>query len=224
MYSTHEGLALASYVGGVQIATVAAHSPDTWNLALNPSTIVATFYDSMYFASHSTGSFFYRKGQDPQAIGDFVNYAPIFTATWFDPQTGFLYYVTGTNGDIVRWDDPGQPNSQYMWKSKVFISQEPFNMGAARVVADYSGTTTSPVWINYDVTWALSELTWDVIEPIGFKLYANKSLIFSTTRDNSDVFRLPSGYKTDTYEVEVSGTVRVRSIHLGETPLSLKGS
>ena len=224
MYATHEGLALASYVGGVQIATVAAHSPDTWNIALNPSTIVGTFYDSMYFASHSTGSFIYRKGQDPQAIGDFVNHAPIFTATWFDPQTGFLYYVTGTNGDIVRWDDPGQPNSQYMWKSKVFVSQEPFNMGAARVVADYSSTMISPIWVNYDVTWALSNIAWDVIEPIEFRLYANKALLFSTTRDNSDVFRLPSGYKTDTYEVEVSGTVRVRSIHLGETPLSLKGS
>jgi hypothetical protein len=224
MYATHEGLALASYVGGVQIATVAAHSPDTWNLALNPSTIVGTFYDSMYFASHSTGSFFYRKGQDPQAIGDFVDHTPIFTATWFDPQTGFLYYVAGTNGDIVRWDDPGQPNSQYTWKSKVFISQEPFNMGAARVVADYEGTTLSPVWVSYDVAWALSNIAWDVIEPIEFRLYANRVLQFSTTRASSDVFRLPAGYKTDTYEVEVSGTVRVRSIHLGETPLSLKGS
>lgn len=224
MYATHEGLALASFAGGVQIATVAAHSPDTWNLALNPSTITAAFYDSMYFGSHSTGSFIYRKGQDPQAIGDFVDHAPIFTATWFDPKSGYLYYVTGTNGDIVRWDDPSQPNTQYTWKSKVFVSQEPFNMGAARVVADYEGTTLSPTWGAYDVAWSASELLWDVIEPISFKLYADRVLQFSTTRASSDVFRLPAGYKTDTYEIEVAGTVRVRSIHLGETPLSLKGS
>ena len=224
MYATHEGLAMASYTGGVQIATVAAHSPDTWNLALNPATITATFYDSMYFGSHSTGSFFYRKGQDPQALGDFVDHDPIFTATWSDPRSGYLYYVTGVNGDIVRWDDPAQPYSGYTWKSKVFVSQEPFNMGAARVVADYVGIVVSPLWNEYDVAWELADLAWDVTEPITFKLFVNKALQFTTTRASSDTFRLPQGYKTDTYEVEVSGNVRVRSIHLGETPLSFKGS
>ena len=97
-------------------------------------------------------------------------------------------------------------------------------MGAARVVADYTGTSVSPTWDDYDVAWDLADITWDVIEPITFKLFANKTLQFTTTRGSSDVFRLPQGYKTDTYEVEVSGNVRVRSIHLGETPLSLKGS
>ena len=224
LYSTHEGLAIASFTGGVQIATVAAHSPDTWNLTLDPATITAAFHDSMYFGSHSAGSFFYRKGQDPQAIGDFVDHTPIFTATWSDPRSGYLYYVTGLNGDIVRWDDPGQPYTDYTWKSKVFISQEPFNMGAARVVADYAGTIIAPVWDEYDVAWDLADIDWDAIEPITFKLYANKTLQFTTSRASSDVFRLPQGYKTDTYEVEVTGNVRVRSIHLGETPLSLKGS
>ena len=224
LYATHEGLATASFTGGVQIATVAAHSPDTWNTVLNPATITAAFHDSMYFGSHSTGSFFYRKGQDPQAIGDFVDHTPIFTATWSDPRSGYLYYVTGTSGDIVRWDDPSQPYSGYTWKSKTFISQEPFNMGAARVVADYDGAAVSPVWSQYDVAWGSANIAWAVVEPLTFKLYANKTLVFTTTRASSDVFRLPAGYKTDTYEVEISGNVRVRSIHLGETPLSLKGS
>lgn len=224
MYSTHEGLAIASFVGGVQIATAPAHSPDTWNEALDPSTIVGTFYDSMYFGSHSTGAFFYRRSQDGQTPGDFVNHELTFTATWFDPQTGALYYVTGDDGDIVRWDDPAQPNADFAWKSKVFISQVPFNMGAARVVADYTGIAVSPIWGDYDVAWGSADIDWYVSEPITFKLYANKSLIFTTSRSNSDVFRLPAGYKTDTYEVEVDGTIRVRAIHLGETPSSLMRS
>jgi hypothetical protein len=224
MYATHEGLALASFTGGVQIVTAPAHSPDTWNLALNPSTIAATFYDSMYFGSHSTGAFFYRRTQDGQTPGDFVDYDLTFTATWFDPISGFLYYVSGVDGDIIRWDDPAQPNSDYTWKSKVFISQVPFNMGAARVVGDYIGVMVSPVWSEYDVDWEDADITWDVAEPVTFKLYANKSLVFTTTRGNSDVFRLPAGYKTDTYEIEVNGNVRVRSVHLGETPTSLARS
>ena len=224
MYATHEGLALASFTGGVQIATAPAHSPDTWNLALSPSTIVGAFYDSMYFASHSTGSFFYRRSQDGQSPGDFVNYAPIFTATWFDPDSGYLYYTTGTNGDIVRWDDPAQPNTNYTWKSKVFVSQEPFNMGAARVVADYAGVIVPPVWGTYDVAWGDADVDWYVTEPLVFKLYADKTLVTTISLSSSDVFRLPTGYKTDTYEVEVTGTVRVRSMHMGETPTSLKRS
>lgn len=224
MYATHEGLALASFTGGVQIATAGAHSPDTWNAALNPATIVGTFYDSMYFGSHSTGAFVYRRSPDGQAPGDFVHHEVIFTATWFDAKTGALYYLTGDDGDIVRWDDPGQPNADFVWKSKVFVAQTPFNMGAARVVADYAGVTVSPVWGEYDVAWSVADIDWFVTEPVTFKLYANKNLIFTTTRDTSDVFRLPAGYKTDTYEVEVDGTIRVRSIHLGGTPSSLARS
>ena len=224
MYATHEGLALASFTGGVQIVTAPAHSPDTWNLALNPTTIVGAFYDSMYFASHSAGSFLYRRSQDGQSPGDFVSYTPIFTATWFDPQEGYLYYITGTNGDIVRWDDPAQPNTNYTWKSKVFISQEPFNLGAARVVADYQGITVPPVWGTYDVAWIAADVTWDVTEPLEFKLFADKTLVTTVDLSSSDVFRLPTGYKTDTYEIEITGTIRVRSVHMGETPTSLKRS
>lgn len=224
MYATHEGLALASFTGGVQIATAPTSSPDTWNAALDPATIVGAFYDSMYFGSHSTGAFVYRRSQDGQTPGDFVDHEVTFTATWFDALTGALYYTAGSDGDIVRWDDPAQPNADFVWKSKVFVSQTPFNMGAARVVADYTGVTVSPVWDEYDADWGAADIDWYVTEAITFKLYANKSLVFTTSRSDSSVFRLPAGYKTDTYEVELNGTVRVRAIHLGETPSSLMRS
>ena len=224
MYSSHEGLVVASLAGGAQIASAAAHSPDTWNEALVPSTVVGTFYDSTYFGSHSNGAFFYRRGQDATTPGDFVDYDLTFTATWFDAKSGSLYYTTGTDGDIVVWDDANQPGATYVWRSKVLVSQEPFNMGAARVVGDYENIIIPPVWDTFDEVWFKADVAWDATEPLEFRLYADKQLVFTTTRDSSDVFRLPAGYKTDTYEVEVSGTVRVRSIHLGETPSSLKGS
>jgi len=178
----------------------------------------------MYFGSHSNGAFFYRRSSDGQTPGDFVDHDLTFTATWFDSLTGALYYVTGTSGDIIRWDDPAQANAEFSWKSKVFVTPVPFNMGAARVVADYTGVTMSPVWDAYDEVWALADVDWSVTEPITFKLFANKQLVFTTTRSSSDVFRLPSGYKTDTYEFELDGTIRVRSVHLGETPTSLMRS
>jgi len=97
-------------------------------------------------------------------------------------------------------------------------------MGAARVVADYSGTVTPPAWGEYDVNWSLADLTWSAAAPVVFNLYADKALVFTTSLRDSDVFRLPAGYKTDTYEVEVVGSTRVRAIHLGATPSSLARS
>jgi len=224
MYATHEGLAVASLSGGVQIATVAAHSPDTWKAALDPTSIVATFYDGMYFGAHSTGSFVFRRTEGGANLGDIIAQTPMFTATWYDAVSGYLYYVSGNDGDIFRWDDPDQRAQTASWRSKVFVTPRPFNMGAARVVADYDGVAISPLWGEYDTTWAQAELSWFVTEPIRMRLYANKQQVFERLVTSSDVFRMPSGYKTDTYEFELDTDVRVRSVHLGETPASLAGS
>jgi hypothetical protein len=107
------------------------------------------------------------------------------------------------------------------WKSKTFVMQNFTNFGAARVVADYELASGSPVWEDIDTLWEETDLLWDQADPLTFRLYANKVLVFTTTRGSSDVFRLPAGYKTDTYEVEVEGSIRVRAIHLGDTPIAL---
>jgi len=60
--------------------------------------------------------------------------------------------------------------------------------------------------------------------PVTFRLWANKVLIFQGTVFNSDIFRLPSGYRSDTFEMAVSGSARVRAIHIGETPFGLRAS
>jgi hypothetical protein len=39
---------------------------------------------------------------------------------------------------------------------------------------------------------------------------------------DSNIFRLPSDYKSDTLEVAVTGSARIRAIHIGETPYNLR--
>ena len=46
--------------------------------------------------------------------------------------------------------------------------------------------------------------------------------MFQGSVSSDDIFRLPSGYRADTFEVSVSGSARVKAIHLGETPHGLK--
>tara|TARA_E500000331_G_scaffold349248_1_gene392148 strand:+ start:2111 stop:4513 length:2403 start_codon:yes stop_codon:yes gene_type:complete len=59
-------------------------------------------------------------------------------------------------------------------------------------------------------------------QPVTFKLFVDKQLIFQGTVSSDEVFRLPSGYRSDTFEVGVSGSSRIRAIHIGETPYGLR--
>ena len=57
---------------------------------------------------------------------------------------------------------------------------------------------------------------------VTFKLFQNKQEVFSRYVTDSEIFRCPVGYKSDTFEVTVSGRARVRAIHLSETPDGLR--
>jgi hypothetical protein len=196
VYATHEGLAVFSGSSGTQLITRTMFNSDTWNTEIDPSTIVATFYRDQYFASHSGGAFTFEF--DRETGGSFVDCDQIFTAPFFDTLTNSLYYVTGTDGIVYRWDDLTQDPQTLRWKSKVMILQDYTNLGAARVVADYNSGS------------------------VVFRMYVNKVLFFTKTLTDDKPFRLPTGYRTDTYEFEVETDRRVRSIHVAETMTGLK--
>jgi hypothetical protein len=95
----------------------------------------------------------------------------------------------------------------------------------ARILAaDYTGGALGTVMAN-EFQVAASGLT-PLIESnfsCTFQFFVNKRLIFSTTRTNSEPFRLPTGYRADTFEVRVATTARIRSIHLAESMAGLRG-
>lgn len=231
VWATHDGLAVFSRSVGAQLLTRVLHSSDTWNEALNPATIVGVTYKDTYIASHTILS---EDGEeilggaglvfesDQKAGPTFVDIDFTFTATWYDVDDNKLYLVSGSNGDIYLWDDLTQPSNTIRWKSKTFITPNFVNIGAARLVADYVPGLGSPLWNEVNTDWELMDELWDTADPLTFKLYVNKTLLYTTTRSDSTVFRLPTGYKSDTFEVEVEGILRVRAIHLGETPTSLR--
>lgn len=218
-YATHDGLAVISSASNtVQLITAKLHSSDTWNSALNPSTISGVYYGDAYFGSHSTGSFIFQF--DERAGGYFVTSPYTFTGAWYDTLTNRLFYTSGTSGVVYEWDDQTQPNSTAVWKSKVMIGKDYMNLGAAKVVADFSSSTL--VWGSGDTLWNNATNTWNSSESVVFELWADKSLVHTTNVIDKKPFRLPTGYRTDTYEVRVTSPIRVRAVHLGENPLSLK--
>lgn len=75
--------------------------------------------------------------------------------------------------------------------------------------------------INGDpFTIYLRELTG--VYPVTFKLWANKQLVLDANIEDSEIFRLPTGYRADTIEFAVSGSARIKAVHIGETPYSLR--
>jgi hypothetical protein len=64
--------------------------------------------------------------------------------------------------------------------------------------------------------------TWGINDPVTFKLWADKELVATRTVTSNAIFRLPTGYKADKFELGVEGNVRIRSIHVAETPRGLK--
>lgn len=349
-YATHGGIALYDPTAGADLVTKFVHDWDTWNELLEPATIVATFYNGKYFASHSRDGMIFER--DDKIGGFFVRSRYRFDAAWVDPITNRLYYTLGTQGLLYEWDNPGQPLAALDWKSKVIINADYINVGAARVIADYavpdaesqaiadfneqvpifnaqvfqdyltlsqtagyertsnvatittavphrlltgsivtvsgftSGaglgfnaaevavTVTSPTTFTYsnvglnvsfvsDTTGTVTSLKglgtlagpFDAVGsgdfrfnnsgtlnstvvngdnllrstlpipgvlPVTFRLWADKELVFQATIFDDSIFRLPSGYRADTFEVAVSGSARIRAIHLGETPFGLR--
>lgn len=267
-YATHGGIAVYAPNAGMELVTKLVHDWDTWLEALDPSTVVATFYNGKYFASHSQGSFIFER--DERIGGYFVQTKYKFSAVAADTTTNKLYFAADTTGSIYEWDRPDQPLSPLEWKSKVIVTKDYMNLGAARVIADYDipdaeidiinaynaavpayneplwaeliqlGTINGPhdyindalervnvqggfntMMVNGDPVTRYQKPV-PVALPVAFRLWVNKQLVFQGIVYNSDIFRLPSGYRSDTFEVAVSGSARVRAIHIGETPYGLR--
>lgn len=218
VWSTNDGLAVYSPASGAALVTRMLYNSDTWTVDVDPTTVVAEYYGENYFASHSKGSFVFE--QDAKVGGFFVDTGAVFTASWYDTQTGKLYYTTGGLGDVYEWDDLAQPAQTMEWKSKVIVTKDMVNLGAARVIADYS--TVTSMWDTDVQLWNAALTNWNNADEITFRLWADKELIFTTTVNDVAGFRLPTGYRTDTFEAGVEGNVRVRAIYLAETMLGLR--
>jgi hypothetical protein len=219
LYATHDGLVVYT-PGGIQLITKAIFNNDTWNVELDPKTLIAVPYGDAYVGSHSTGALVYEREEG--TAGSFVDLDYSFTAAWYDTRFNRLYYTSGVAGDIYLWDELTQPAATYEWKSKVFKTANMINLGAARVIADYAAGELSPIWEEVDEVWEAETCTWDGVNPVTFRMWADKELILETPISDSGVFRLPAGYRSDTFEVGVEADVRIRAIHLAETPSGLR--
>lgn len=194
IYAAPDGLMMVSGSGQVQNLTAALFSRDEWQ-DLNPSSMHGYFHDGRYFCFYNNGTT--QAGfifDAAQGTGAFTTLDYYATAGYSDLAQDALYLKNGTN--IVKWHAGGSPMS-YTWKSGKVETSSPTNPACAQVVA-----------ASYPVT---------------FKLYADDVLKHTQTVTSKDIFWLPSGYRANFLEVELSGTGEVLSVQVADSPQELKG-
>ena len=269
IYPTHGGLAMYSPSSGIDIVTKQIYDWDSWN-DVDHQTIVAAFSANRYFASHDEGAFIFER--DEKVGGYFVDIGVQFDAAYYDTDSDRFFFIDSTTKELMEWDRLDQPAMSFEWKSKVIVTQGYTNIGAARVLADYTGSLSdlseledyNAAALAYNAATRLltdqfgcvngpagftngtgakvyapggfntigfnrgaanlvqRQIATDSINRITFRMWANGQEQMSATIISDDVFRLPTGYKADTFEFSVSGNARTKAIHFGETPYSLR--
>lgn len=250
MWSSTGGLAVfSSSIVGTDYLTKNVHSWNSWSQAVTPTAIVGQYYRGRYFGSDGMHSFIFERND--QMGGHLVQTDYTFSAARYVPATDAFYFVNGP--DLHLWNSPNMGPTVLDWKSKVFTTKDYVNLGACRVIADYT-TPEGEAAIDIENAEILADnaamiaagteggaLGWDDVGELAvatsrltplvtadftatFQLYVNKRLVFTRLCSSDAPFRLPTGYRADTFEVRVATTARVRAIHLAETMAGLRGA
>jgi hypothetical protein len=172
IYASNDGLVVLSPGSSPNIITKYAFNSETWAAELVPSTIVGGVSEETYIATHSTGGFAFDYGANPPTFVTLTDSLVDIEATWYDPVADQLFLAGPTTGsspgvfNISQWNDLTQPAAPMDWKSKVFITKEPINLGAARVVADYTGSgDTATDWEDESSYWGSSPYNFYRLDP-----------------------------------------------------------
>ena len=192
IYASPDGLVLASN-SGIQLITEQIFTRDQWQ-DYYPTNIDAYEYEGKYIAftwDGTNGSS--KKGFlfDPRGQKNaFVDLDFYATAGFNDREEDVLYLVIdGTLKKFVQ----GSAKRTYTWKSKEFYTNRPISPGVAKVSAESYNSLT-------------------------FKLYADGSLKHTQTVTDSEIFRLPGGYRAKSFEIQLEGTDIVNEVCVYESP------
>lgn len=171
-------------------------------------------------------------------------------AMFYDVTTGLLFLLI--DGSVYEWDSLNQPNAMMSWKSKLFVLPKPTNFGAILVESDAGFTPEEIAAIEAEIVrikaanaalfgqrsiggeldgGALNSfaLNGDILQPlpslnrnISVSVYADRKLVATVGRINK-MARLPSGFLSALWEIEVSADSPVTQITLAGTGAELAG-
>jgi len=116
---------------------------------------------------------------------------------FLDILTDTLYYTDGAA--IYEWEG-GSTNKTYTWKSAKIRFPQPTNLGAALVEAESYNDVVLKFYADIDGTMTLKH---------------------TETVADAEPFRLPGGFSSNIFEIELIGTDVVNGVSVGETVFDL---
>ena len=192
IYSSPDGLVSVSG-SGVSNITEQIFTRDQWQ-DYYPSNIEAYEYEGKYIAFTFDGTDnATKKGFifDPRGGKNaFVNLDFYATAGYNDRVNDILYLVI--NGDLKAFAQ-GTSARTYLWKSKEFYS-------------------------NVDMCPSVAKVSAESYNSLTFKLFSDGVLKHTQTVTNSNFFRLPSGYRCKSIEIQLEGTDIINEVCVYESP------
>ena len=123
-----------------------------------------------------------------------------------DPWSGEVFVLKTGKVYWIDQTDPMQPCEPYRWKSKLFTTAEPMNLGALQIRFD------APAWIvpgDYGIVRVFA----DKVE------VTNRPLVKS-----GQIMRLPSGFKADLWQLQIESKVQVKKVHLASSINELRNA
>lgn len=196
IYPSHEGLVQIQN-GGASLVSAQMFKRAFWD-TLQPESFVAARHRGRYVFSYLPKRGPYD-GDDPYrrlGIMDTSGAQPFyleedseFHHLYHDIRSGDLFGLHRQRG-IVRWDDLDQRPKRAKWRSKPIYLPTPTNFGAIRVDVDEGQ--------NADVVC---------------RVFAGDKLV-RETRARNVVDRLPSGFLSDVWSIEIESNCPVTAIYL----------
>ena len=201
LYASPDGIIQVG-PGIARLVTDPLFTRDEW-ATLNPSSMIAARWDDRYvcFFTKTNGDRggFVFDPRNPEA--SYTELSVIAEAAYTEPDDARLYLVDVAN-DIVEFDADLATDLEFTWLSKRFHLRRPANLGAAIIQAE-----------SY---------------PVGFSLFSIEKAVSGGSEDqrverhtrsviNNQPFRLPTGYTSDEFQIELRGSSVIEGVYVAET-------
>jgi len=240
LYPSYDGLWLVSPSEAVNL-TKKLYRIEDW-VALSPASFRAAFFDGKYIASRA--SEFERE----LLILDISEPDGVVTATvdvdalYRGDHDGVLFVAKGNT--IYQWDSDETNPLLSEWKSATVQLPKPINFAVAQVHGDFSkiiqvddavatgnlalmtagsygGAINDDELLLYEVAGSGLVTVRDGIKPLQFTLYCGGQSVYSRSVTSQAPFRLPGGFKHDTFNIGLATEIGVYSVSMATSVAEL---
>jgi len=220
-YASTDGLVQAKG-GAVTPATAEIIDRTRWLNDVDPYDLIAVGYQGKYFALHAPRlipALGIMIGSGEQGGFQWMDTDLAIQKIQVDPWSSEVFLVTADK--VLRFDThENSTREPYTWKSKVYHSPRFNNLGVMKVYfITPEGSPTQTTFPNNSLVQTLADNQYGLI-----RVYANDELVATREiRTSGEMMRLPSGFKAEYWQFEVTARVTLTDISIASSARELAG-